>query len=528
MTGGTAAALRVENVSKTFPGGLALDGVSLELAPGEVHGLVGGNGSGKSTLIKILAGVYTADSGPGTVQVGSADPVGVADLSPDWARTSGLHFVHQDPAIFPLLNVAENIAIGRGFPTRGPWAIRKRFLRRRTQQILDRYHVDVRPTDLLQNLGPAQRAMVAIARALQDQDEHSGGVLVLDEPTASLPEPEVETLLGALRIFARSGQSVLFVSHRTPEVLGFATRVTVLRDGKKVATVDGEGLTEERIVELIVGRKLETLERDHPTSTGSENAILHARNLHGPRLKGVTMDLRQGEVLGIAGLVGCGRSELLKVLFGAYKLDSGVILLDGEPIRFATVREAMSKGFAYVPEDRTTEASFAGLSVRENLSAANVGRYWKGMKLRHSREQSDAKALIDEYGVRTSGDRQVFSTLSGGNQQKVIIARWLRDKPRVLLLDEPTHGVDIGARTQIYKLIDEAAEAGTSIILVSSDNEELALLCDRVLIMREGRVTHELHGPGIDPDRVGELAMRPVEDAEEQANFTATTGKEQQ
>ncbi len=264
----------------------------------------------------------------------------------------------------------------------------------------------MRPTDLLQNLGPAQRAMVAIARALQDQDEHSGGVLVLDEPTASLPEPEVETLLSALRIFARSGQSVLFISHRTPEVLGLANRVTVLRDGKKVATVDGAGLTEERIVELIVGRELETLERDHhPVSSGSEGAILHARNLHGPRLNGVTMDLREREVLGIAGLVGCGRSELLKVLFGAYKVDSGTILLDGQPIRFATVGEAMNSGFAYVPEDRTTEASFAGMSVRENLSAANVGRYWKGMKLRHGREQSDAKALIEEYGVRTSGDR---------------------------------------------------------------------------------------------------------------------------
>ncbi len=528
MTGGTAAALRVENVSKTFPGGLALDSVSVELVPGEVHGLVGGNGSGKSTLIKILAGVYTADSGPGTVQVGSSEPVGVADLSPDWARTSGLHFVHQDPAIFPLLNVAENIAIGRGSrpEVRGVSASASCAVEPRRSSIATT-STCARPTCSRTSVPRSARWSPSPARSRTRTSTRAASSSSTSRPPRC-PSPRSRPCSGALRIFARSGQSVLFISHRTPEVLGLADRVTVLRDGKKVATVDGAGLTEERIVELIVGRELETLERDHhPVSSGSEGAILHARNLHGPPLNGVTMDLREREVLGIAGLVGCGRSELLKVLFGAYKVDSGTILLDGQPIRFATVGEAMNSGFAYVPEDRTTEASFAGMSVRENLSAANVG-VLEGHEAAHGREQSDAKALIEEYGVRTSGDKQVFSTLSGGNQQKVIIARWLRDKPRVLLLDEPTHGVDIGARTQIYKLIDEAAEAGTSIILVSSDNEELSLLCDRVLIMRQGRVTNELHGPGIDPDRLGELAMRPVEDAGEQANLTATTGKEQQ
>jgi ribose transport system ATP-binding protein len=511
MTDGAAAALRVDHISKTFPGGRALDDVSFAIAPGEVHGLVGGNGSGKSTLIKILAGVYTADSGPGTVQVAGSDPVPVSSLSPDWARTSGLHFVHQDPAVFPLLNVAENVAIGRGFPTTGPWIIRQRFLRKRTQEILDRYSIDVRPTDLIQNLGPAQRTMVAIARALQDQDEHSGGVLILDEPTASLPAPEVNRLLSALRVFAASGQSILFVSHRTPEVLGFATRVTVLRDGRRVDTVDGKGLTEDRLIELIVGRKLESLDRGDAVSTGSEGAILHARNLVGGPLNGATLDLRQGEILGIAGLVGSGRSELLKTLFGAYKLTSGTILLDGQPARFDNVDQAMKAGFAYVPEDRTVEASFADMTVRENFSAARVSEYWKGMRLRHREEGEDARKLIKEYSVRTSSDRQTFATLSGGNQQKVIIARWLRHKPRILLLDEPSHGVDVGARAQIYKLIQEAAGAGTSVIIVSSDNEELGLLCDRVLIMTAGRVTREIQGPGIDPDRIGELAIQPAE-----------------
>ncbi len=511
MTSDAVAALRLEHISKTFPGGRALNDVSLTIAPGEVHGLVGGNGSGKSTLIKILAGVYHADSDAGTVQVAGSEPVPVTGLSPDWARSVGLHFVHQDPAVFPLMTVADNIAFGRGFPTRGPWLIRHRYLRKRTQEILDRYGIEIRPTDMIETLSPAQRSMVAIARALQDQDEHSGGLLVLDEPTASLPEPEVDVLLSALRVFASSGQSILFVSHRTPEVLGFAERVSVLRDGNLVDTVDGAGLTEEHIVEMIVGRKIEPLERDLTPSTGSEGAILHVRSLVGHGLNGVTMDLREGEILGIAGLVGSGRSELLKALFGAHKIESGVVLIDAKPVKFMSVSQAMDAGLAYVPDDRTVEASFAGMTVRENLTAPDIRRYWNRGRMNRRAERAEAVAVIKEYAVRTSSDTQVFSTLSGGNQQKVILARWLRRKPRILLLDEPTHGVDIGARTQIYKLIAAAAASGTSIILVSSDNDELAMLCDRVLIMVEGRVTREIQGPGIDPDRIGELAIAPVE-----------------
>jgi ribose transport system ATP-binding protein len=512
MTGDAAAALRVEGVTKTFPGGRALDNATLEVRAGEVHGLVGGNGSGKSTLIKILAGVYTADPGQGTVQMGDSEPVGVDNLSPEWARDAGLHFVHQDPAVFPILDVMSNIAIGRGFPTTGPWWIRTRFLRKRTQAILDRYGINARPDDMVENLSAAQRTMVAIARALQDQDEHSGGLLVLDEPTASLPAPEVDRLLEALRIFAHSGQSIIFVSHRTPEVLGFSDRVTVLRDGKVVSTVDSEGLTEERLVELILGRKLETLERDHTLSSGAEGAVLHVRGLTGGPLNGATLDVRQGEVLGIAGLVGSGRTELLKSIFGAYRYERGTILLDGQPIRFSHIDEAMEAGFAYVPEDRGTEGGFLDMTVRSNLSAGSLNKYWRGMKLRHGAEHRDAEELIKIYDIRTQNDQQVFSTLSGGNQQKAIIARWLRRQPRILLLDEPTHGVDAGARAQIYALIEEASRNGTSVILVSSDYDELALLADRVLIMTQGQITREIAGE-MDADTIGELVLQPTKAA---------------
>jgi ribose transport system ATP-binding protein len=509
MTGDAAAALRIEGVTKTFAGGRALDNASLEVQTGEVHGLVGGNGSGKSTMIKILAGVYTADAGQGTVQMGDQEPVSVDNLSPEWARDAGIHFVHQDPAVFPILDVMSNIAIGRGFPTKGPWWIRTRFMRKRTQEILDRYGITARPDDMIENLSASQRTMVAIARALQDQDEHSGGVLVLDEPTASLPAPEVDRLLDALQVFARSGQSIIFVSHRTPEVLGFSDRVTVLRDGRVVSTVSTEGLTEDRLVELILGRKLETLERDHTISRGAEGSVLHVRGLSGGPLNDLTLDLRHGEVLGIAGLVGSGRTELLKSLFGAYRYERGTILLDGSPIRFQQVDEAMEAGFAYVPEDRGTEGGFLDMTVRSNLSAGSLSKYWRGMKLRHGAEHRAADELIKTYDIRTHNDQQVFSTLSGGNQQKAIIARWLQRQPRILLLDEPTHGVDAGARAQIYALIEEASKAGTSVILVSSDYEELALLSDRVLIISRGTITREMSGE-LDADHIGEAVLQPT------------------
>jgi ribose transport system ATP-binding protein len=505
MTDQASAALSISHVSKTFPGTRALDDVSMEVRRGEVHGLVGGNGSGKSTLIKILAGVYRADGG-GEVRVGD-DVVGASRITPEWSRGVGLHFVHQDPAVFGPLTVAENMAIGHGFPTRGPAFIRWRELRRRTQDLLDRFEIDVRPGDLIGDLRPAQRTMVAIARAIQDQTHAASGLLVLDEPTAALPAREVDRLLESIRRFASAGQSILFVSHRTPEVLGATDRVTVLRDGRMIDTVDSAGLTEERLIELIVGRALERVEVT-TTTEPQEGVLLDARDLVGGVLAGVSLQLRHGEVLGVAGLVGSGRTELLKSLFGAHRLSHGTITIDGAEVRFSGVDDAMDAGLAFVPEDRAAEASLTGMSVRENLSAATVSRYWKGLRLRHGLEARDASQLIGEYGVTAQSDRQAFGTLSGGNQQKVVLARWLRRKPKILLLDEPTQGVDVNARAQIYTLIAKAVAGGTSIIVVSSDYEELSALADRVLIMSHGQIGSELRGPGIEADRIAELVIR--------------------
>jgi ribose transport system ATP-binding protein len=495
--------LRIKNLSKTFPGTVALNSVSLDVERGTIHCLVGGNGSGKSSLIKILAGVSQGDPG-GTITVGHSTEA-AARTSPEWARSVGLHFVHQDLAVFPLLSVAENLAIGRGFPVATPAkAIRWRVLRRQAREVLDRFSVNVDPGRLLRDLRPADRTMVAIARALQDQASSSEGILVLDEPTVALPAQEVELVLSALRRYAAAGQTILLVTHRLEEVVRIADRVTVLRDGRLAATLEAP-VTEERLVELIVGRALDrdTTVRD---TADEEDVVLSVKDLTGGPLHGVTFGLRRGEVLGVAGLLGSGRTKLLSALFGAYPIDHGTITLDGTEVRFATVDDAMDKGLAFVPEDRS-ESAFVGMSLRENLSAADVSKYWKGFRLRSGMEADDARASISQFSIKANSERQPFSTLSGGNQQKAIVARWLRRKPKVLLLDEPTQGVDIAARGEIYRLVRAAVAGGSSVIVVTSDFEELARVSDRVLILTHGRVSAVLRPPDVEVSRITQLVL---------------------
>ncbi len=495
---------RISHVSKTFPGTLALDDVTMDLYRGTVHGLIGANGSGKSTLIKILAGVYQADAG-GEIAVGmfriSADRI-----TPEWARAAGLRFVHQDPAVFPALTVAENLAIGRGFPTSPTGAVRWRELRRHAQSVLDRFDLHVQPSALVSDLRPAERTMLAIARALQDQANASEGILVLDEPTSALEAREVDLLLHALRSFATAGQTILFVTHRLGEILDFADRVTVLRDGRVANTLGADEITQDRLIELMVGRLLQPAP-GQMADAGGQDLVLEARGLAGGPLSGVDLGLRRGEVLGIAGLLGSGRSELLKMLFGAYPIGAGTVILDGHEVRFRGVDEAMDAGLALVPESRD-EAAFVDLTLRENLSAAQVVKYWSGMRLQHRAEAEDARQSIKDFLIKAYSDRQPFMTLSGGNQQKAIVARWLRQSPKVLLLDEPTNGVDVEARVEIYELIRRAVKHGTSLIVVTSDFDELAQVADRVVVLREGRVVSEVPGPDIDPARIGELVLR--------------------
>jgi len=496
-------ALRVEHLTKGYPGTVALDDVSMDVEKGTVHCLLGGNGSGKSTLIKVLAGVERGEP-DGRLVVGT-DSVSADRVTPAWARDNELHFVHQNPAVFPGLSVAENMAIGSGFPTFRTGTIRWRALRRHTRTVLERFEVNARPNTLMRDLRPADRTMVAIARALQHQTSATDGVLVLDEPTSPLPAHEVDLLLSALRRYAQAGQTILFVTHRLDEVVKVADRVTVLRDGRSVATLEREEVSEERLVELIVGRAL-----DHAVTeiarASNEDLVLEVQGLSGGPIRGVDLTLGRGEILGIAGLLGSGRTELLKMLFGAYPVAHGTIKVDGRDVRFKSVDDAMDAGLAFVPEDRW-EGAFADLSVRENLSAADLSKYWKGLFLHHRAEARDAKQSIVDFSIKARSDTQSLATLSGGNQQKVLLARWLRRKPKLMLLDEPTQGVDVSARSEIYALIRKAVKAGTSVIVVTSDLEELGRVVDRALVLRDGQIAAEVRPPALTPARLTELVL---------------------
>jgi ribose transport system ATP-binding protein len=494
-------ALTMRGLSKTYAGNLALDSLFLQIRPGEIHALLGGNGSGKSTTIKILAGVVDADPG-GEIAIGDVTS-GVSGWTPAAAHAAGLRFVHQQPAVFPELTIAENLALGAEFPRgvggRIDWAA----LNRRTAELLERYGINATPKTPLGRLRAADRSRVAIMRALQDRDEADGGVLVLDEPTAALPDAEVEHLLDALRGYAAAGQTILYVSHRLDEVLSVADRITVLRDGRKVDTVEAKGLTEAKLIELIVGRPLERVFPGVNTEV-QDDAALVVRGLAGGPLHGVDLTLRRGEVLGIAGLLGSGRSELLRMIFGAFPIDAGSITLNGEPYRPNTPDAAMKAGVAYVPEDRQVDALLTGENVRHNLSAGQGGHYFKGLRWRHRQEREDSQRSVSDFLIRLYTDLQPIETLSGGNQQKVVIARWLRRRPKVLLLDEPTQGVDVGARAEIYQLVRKATAAGTSVVLVVSEPEELAHASDRVAVLRGGRITTVVEQP-IDAHRLTEL-----------------------
>ncbi|MGV1048820.1 MAG: sugar ABC transporter ATP-binding protein [Solirubrobacterales bacterium] len=497
--GETVLALR--GVSKSFGVTKALSDVSLEITRGKVHALLGGNGSGKSTLIKILAGVEKADRGTLEMKGQTHD---LHHMTPPTARGLGLHFVHQQRSVFPELTVTENLSIGRGFDVGATGRISWRRARRRAAAVLERFHIEAHPDQTLTELGPARQMMVAIARALQDQGEASEDILILDEPTASLPAPEVEMLLDALRRYADRGQSIIYVTHRLDEVFIAGDRATLLRDGQVVDTVEPSALTHDGLVELMMGRTVKQIERLRGAADG--RPILEVRNLSAGVVREVDLTLCEGEIVGLAGLIGSGRSTLLKALFGATEISGGEIQLDGAELGIDSPRRAMAAGFAYVPEDRQKEATFRDLTVGENLSITVVPGYWSKGIINRRREHRDSADLFRSFLIKAESDEAPLRSLSGGNQQKVILARWLRRNPRILLLDEPTQGVDVGARAEIYELVHKAVSNGAAALIASSDFEEMAHICDRVLVLGGGRIITEIGREQLDPEQIASAA----------------------
>jgi ribose transport system ATP-binding protein len=500
VTAADVAAVTVRGVSRTFGSTRALRDVSFSIAPRQVHALLGENGSGKSTLVKILAGVYRADSGT----IDRMDrSVSAADMTPETAESLGLRFVHQNPSTFGRLTVAENVAIGTRFPTRAG-AVRWRELRRHTQQLLDRFGIEARPNTLVEDLRQADQTMIAIARALHDSDERHDLVLVLDEPTAALPEHEVRILLDSLRHCVSLGHTIIYVSHRIEEVMSLAHSVTVLRDGRHVVTRSVQNLTEAVLISHIVGRPLDSMFARNVRTTVGERPMLEVRHVSGGPLRDVSFTARAGEIVGIAGLLGSGRTELLLTIFGAYRRGGGEIEVEREPVQLRSPADAMRAGIAYVPEDRHKDALFVTLTVRENITITRVKAYWSRWRLSRAREQRDTQRSIEEFSIRAEGPGAPLFSLSGGNQQKTVLARWLARDPKILLLDEPTQGVDVGARADVYASIRTAVARGMTVILVTSDFEELSQVSDRILVLRDGVIQGELDTGDLDPRRITE------------------------
>jgi ABC-type sugar transport system ATPase subunit len=477
-------------IAKSFGGAEALKGVSLEILPGEVHGLVGANGAGKSTLIRILAGLIQPDAG--TIAV-SGRPVTIE--TPQRASELGMNFIHQELAFVPGMTVLQNIMLG--IPKRSRFGmVDWRSIAREIEPIARRVGITAPLGVTVRGLSTAENWLISICRALV----RKARLIVMDEPTASLSANEAEKLFAIVRDLSASGVSVLYVSHRLNEILDLCQRVTVFRDGRSVQEFGRGGLTRRALVEAIVGgRPAEAEPVRH--SARDRKVVLRVDGLSRlPRVRGVSFDLHEGEVLGLGGLVGAGRTELVRLIYGADLPDGGRMMLDGRPFAPRTPHEAVKHGLGLVPEERRTEGLVLTKSVAFNVSLASLQRIVMGpaMPLISSRARANLTlATIKALSIKTEGIETPVGRLSGGNQQKVVIGRWLASAPRVLILDEPTRGVDVGARAEIHRLIRGLAEKGLAVLVVSSEPEELPDVCDRVFVMAEGRIVRELAGAAV-------------------------------
>jgi ABC-type sugar transport system ATPase subunit len=472
MTAVSEPLLRVEHLSKTFPGVKALDDVSLQVDSGEIVAVVGHNGSGKSTLVKILAGIH------------SPDPGAQIDVPNE------LHVVHQDLGLVDMLTTVENLGLEPTGLGRDLRPIRSRAQERRAYELIARFGPPFPVSIPVGALPQAERAIVAIARAL-DGWTRSDNILVLDEPTTAFGDDEVQRLFDAVRRIAAEGAGVVFISHRLDEVLGLADRVVVLRDGCVVADEPCDGLDHDRMVELIAGAAVAAVEVQ--SSARNESPVLAVSGLSGGAVRDVTFGLRPGEILGVSGLLGSGREGVCGLVFGAQRRAAGTVALGGRTVPAGDMAASIDAGLGYVPPDRRRGGAVMDMSVRENLTLPMMAPLRRRFGWLDTRaEQEETHRWARAVALRRADPEGPVRLLSGGNQQKVVIAKWLRTEPRVLLLDEPTQGVDVGAKAAIYELIAAAARNGTGVVVSSSDPEELVTLCDRVLVMQAGRVAADV------------------------------------
>ncbi|MEX2194910.1 MAG: sugar ABC transporter ATP-binding protein [Thermoleophilaceae bacterium] len=488
--------LSVSGVSKSFGATVALDRVSLEIQTGHIHALVGQNGSGKSTLIKIIAGVHEPDDGAVVLHGQELRP----PLTTKQLRQHGIAFVHQDLGLVGTMSVLDNLRVGRYAVGAGGW-IRWRRERELARMLLKRFELDVDPDIPANRLPRTERAILAIVRALHDVEQTRGsGVLVLDEPTTALPAHEVERLFGAIRRVAEAGSSILFVTHKLDEVLAVADRVSVLRDGQLVATKPTASVDERGLIALMLGHEF----TEHQSEPGHHNAdvVMEVRNLSGRVASDVSLSLHTGEILGVTGLVGAGHEEIPYLIYGAQPPRGGLIAVGGVEWTHPAPARSKAAGVVLLPADRERDSAIPHATVRENVTLPALRDYRSYRGFLHARERADVAETLTRFDVVPLAPERAFRSLSGGNQQKALLGRWLRLDPRILLLHEPTQGVDVASRNRIFGILRETALRGTSVLYASVEYGALAELCDRVLVFRNGRVIAHLSGDLLTEDQL--------------------------
>jgi len=493
--------VRMQGIDKSFPGVKALSDASFELRPGEIHALVGENGAGKSTLMKVLTGIYSRDAG--TIEY-KGEPVEVPN--PRAGRDLGISMIHQELVLAPHLTVAQNIYLGREPRGRLGFTVDDKRQTEQAEELIERLHLKLDPRAKVMSLKVAQQQMVEIAKALS----LDASVLIMDEPTAALTNTEIDELFRIIRALRDQGKGIVHISHRLEELRQISDRVTVMRDGQHVATVETQATSIDEIISMMVGRTIFEEATDVPDTNGDADVVLEVQGFsRGRAVQDVSFKLRRGEILGVSGLVGAGRTELARLIFGADHKDAGEIKVHGEPAEISSPADAVKLGISYLSEDRKREGLALGLDVQHNVVLASYRRYLKSLgRIDTKGTHQIAEQRVEELDIKTPSVKQKARNLSGGTQQKVVVAKWLTAQTDILIFDEPTRGIDVGAKQEIYHLLNQLAAEGKAIMMISSELPEILRMSHRIIVMCEGRLTGELTAEEADQEKIMTLATQ--------------------
>lgn len=470
--------VEMRNISKAFSGNRVLENVDFEVLPGEIHALMGENGAGKSTLIKILTGIYERDAG--TVHVKGKE---VHFSNPKEAEKAGIAVIHQELNIIPQLTVSENMFLGKEL-TNGFGVLKTKEMKEKTTEYMNRLGISIDPDVEAGKLSVGQQQMIEIARAVAANTE----VLIMDEPTAALTDREIETLFKVINSLKSQGVGIVYISHRMEEIFEICDRISILRDGQFIGTKKIKETNFDEVVQMMVGRELGERYPDRSVNPSDERLKVEGLTSKGV-FENISFSLRKGEILGVAGLMGAGRTEIMEALFGYRPKQQGKVFIDGEEVQIHNPYDAIKAGIGFVTEDRKDEGLVLGLSVRENLSLPNLKIISTNGLISAKKEHEFVQDMINKFRVKTSSQEQEVKSLSGGNQQKIVIGKWLGIRPKILILDEPTRGVDVGAKKEIYQIMNELTEQGVAIIMVSSELPEILGMSDRIMVIHEGKIT---------------------------------------